>query len=112
MAEIATKHYVTRAARPLGKGERIARAVRDIVMLALIEWQHMYGVEIIEEYCWTTGEDIPSGSVYTTLRRLRDRGWIVSVQSKTNEGWPCKRHKLTKSGAATLRQFRRFIAGV
>lgn len=106
----AMKHYVSRPARQLKKGQRICRAVRDVVVLAMIEWEPLYGAELCAEYERTTGELCQT--LYPTLGRLREKGWIVSVHSTTSAGNWCIRHKLTPEGRSVLGQFRKFIVGV
>jgi DNA-binding PadR family transcriptional regulator len=110
MTEAAT-HFLPRA-RTLDKGERICRAVRDVVVLSLLDWEQLYGAELASEYEHITGEFTNPSSLYATLRRLREKAWLVSYESKTPAGYWCLRHKLTPKGRGVLNQFRKFIIGV
>lgn len=106
----AEKHYVRTQAPQLRKGQRLCRAVRDVVLLSIIEWEPLYGAELAVEYERTTGEWV--NALYSSIVSLRNRGLIVSVGSTTNAGNYCLRHKLTPKGRTLLAQFRRFIVGV
>lgn len=81
--------------RPPGMGTlQILAAIRDGAT---------YGLDIVAH----TG--LPSGTVYPTLGRVGDRGWVDSEwedeAEATAQGRPRRRHyRLTPEGARTLRE--------
>src|SRR3954470_24453652 len=68
-----------------------------------------YGVSIVDEIERRTGRQAGHAAVYVTLRRLEQKGLIVSWKGEptAERGGKARRHvKLTKAGAAALRESR------
>ena len=77
-----------------------------IAVLALTE-DKSYGLKILEKLSEMTGKNQSVGSVYTTLSRLQEKGFVESwVGEPTNErGGRRKRlYRVTSSGRSALDQ--------
>lgn len=78
----------------------------QLVLLAVLRLKgNAYGVEIRRAVAERTGRDVAAGAVYTTLRRLEDRGYVRSQVSETvpeRTGQRRKYYRLEPAGAAAL----------
>jgi DNA-binding PadR family transcriptional regulator len=64
-----------------------------------------YGVRIRQAVAASRGTDVSSGAVYTTLERLKQRGFIVSRRGEAapaRSGRPRRYYRLTKAGEAVV----------
>lgn len=68
-----------------------------------------YGVRIMAELESSIGRRVARGSVYVTLDRLEEKGWIVSVSAPTlsgRGGRPRRVVRVTPEGVEELRKSR------
>ena len=88
-------------------------ALGDVEHFVLIALLHLggesYSVRIMEEIHRRTGRDVAKAAVYIALRRLEDKGLLVSYtgEATAERGGRAKRHfKLTRVGLKQLREAR------
>jgi PadR family transcriptional regulator PadR len=99
----------------IGMGE-----FEQLILLAILRLKDQaYGVEIRRAVADRTGRDVASGAVYTTLRRLEDRGYVQSRIGETapeRTGQRRKYYRVEPAGAAALHRsysaLRAMAAGV
>ncbi|PNY81630.1 PadR family transcriptional regulator [Deinococcus koreensis] len=81
----------------------------DLILLAIIEGEPKYGLEIIKEAQLRTDGyfDLKVGSLYPALHRLEQAGWLSGdFQPAPRGGAPVKYYRLTESGGRALRDKR------
>ncbi len=82
----------------------------QLVLLACVHLgEQAYGVSIVDEIERRTGRQPAHAAVYVTLRRLEQKGCLVSWkgQPTAERGGKARRHvKLTKAGTSALRESR------
>ena len=75
-------------------------------MLALMEQEEQYGVELVRrlgaERTLTTSE----GTLYPLLARLRRAGWVETTWRESPTGPPRRYYALAPAGRSALRHFR------
>lgn len=88
-------------------------ALGDVEHFALIALLHLgeesYSVEIMEEIHRRTGRGVAKAAVYIALRRLEDKGLLISRvgEATAERGGRAKRHfKMTPSGRKQLQEAR------
>jgi DNA-binding PadR family transcriptional regulator len=78
----------------------------QLVLLAVLRLKgNAYGVEIRRAVAERTGRDVAAGAVYTTLRRLEERGYLRSRVGETapeRTGQRRKYYDIQPEGAAAL----------
>lgn len=77
----------------------------DLVLLAILEGEAKYGLEIIKEAQSRTGGyfDLKVGSLYPALHRLEQAGWISGeFHPSPKGGAPVKYYQLTDGGQHAL----------
>ncbi|MEY4531356.1 MAG: hypothetical protein RLZZ156_2077 [Deinococcota bacterium] len=77
----------------------------ELVILAVLEQEALYGLEIIKEVQNRTNHalEFKEGSLYPALHRLVKLGWIDSTwQPSTTGGAPRKYYVLTDDGRSAL----------
>jgi PadR family transcriptional regulator PadR len=79
----------------------------QLVLFAVLRLQdEASGVSIHDEIEARTGRDVSPGSIYTTLGRLEERGFVRSVvvtPTSARVGRPRKHYTLRPAGAKALR---------
>lgn len=81
-----------------------AQAFEEQVLLSVVHCgDDAYGMTIRRALQDRTGRDISIGAVYTTLRRMEEKGWVAST-SRSGEGRARRYFSLTPKGAAALRE--------
>jgi DNA-binding PadR family transcriptional regulator len=84
--------------------------LEQMLLLAIMRLgEDAYGVRITEELEASVGRRVSRGSVYVTLDRLEDKGWIESesVPARSHRGGrPRRVAKVTHEGIAELRRSR------
>jgi PadR family transcriptional regulator PadR len=89
-----------------GLGTALRRGTLEFCVLALLETQQRYGVELVgrlgAESALTTSE----GTLYPLLSRLRRAGWVETSWQESPSGPPRRYYELTGSGKAALAHFR------
>jgi PadR family transcriptional regulator PadR len=85
-----------------------------MVLLAVLRLDEdkAYGVPISTEIEQTTGRSLALASVYTTLERLEDKGWVSSRvgESTAERGGRAKRYfRVTTKGVRRVREAKRAL---
>lgn len=84
--------------------------LEQMLLLAIMRLgEDAYGVRITEELETSVGRRVSRGSVYVTLDRLEDKGWIESESVPAGSdrgGRPRRVAKVTPEGIAELRRAR------
>ena len=78
---------------------------REMVILSLLLHGELYGRDIRNRYEQRTKEEIPLGSLYVTLDRMEDKGFIkarLGESSHRRGGNRRKYYKLTGAGSTAL----------
>jgi PadR family transcriptional regulator PadR len=82
----------------------------QMLLLAIMRLEgDAYGVRLMEELESRIGRKVSRGSVYVTLDRLEDKGWIVSETSSARPergGRPRRIVRVTPEGLKALRKSR------
>ena len=93
----------------MGKGRHLGE-FEEIVLLAVARRRDgAHGASIHEEILETTGRDVSIASVYVTLGRLDEKGYLetgVELAGEERGGRPRKTFSLTPSGIAELQRSR------
>jgi len=66
--------------------------------------RRMYGYEIERKFRKSPGLFISEGTIYSILRRLRQKGLVKTTQTKSPDGPKRKYYRLTNAGRETLAQ--------
>jgi PadR family transcriptional regulator PadR len=85
-----------------------------MVLLAVLRLDEdkAYGIPISTEIEQTTGRSLALASVYTTLERLEDKGWVSSRvgESTAERGGRAKRYfRVTTKGVRRVREAKRAL---
>src|SRR5205823_5109156 len=83
----------------------------EMQLLALVTDQERSGREVAKLYEEETGKAISYGTLYTTFRRLKERGW-VKVRDDQDEDGRIRHFCLDMSGRRALACGREFYSGV
>jgi len=84
----------------------LRRGVLGPCVLALLELQPRFGLELVRELSAADGLLTSDGTVYPLLNRLRDAG-LVTSEWRDNEGERARRYySITPAGQQTLAVFR------
>ena len=86
---------------------------REAVILFLLVPGEKYGRDIRNGYQDRTDETMPLGSLYTTLDRMEEKGFVKSRMGESEGergGNRRKYYKLTASGLSALNDLQRAIA--
>jgi DNA-binding PadR family transcriptional regulator len=67
------------------------------------------GREIAERYLQETGRSISYGTLYTTMSRLRDLGWVSQTDAQDEDG-RLRYFEITGAGSRALADAREFFA--
>jgi PadR family transcriptional regulator, regulatory protein PadR len=85
---------------------------REAVILDILINGERAGRDIRNEYESRTNMKMPLGSLYTTLTRMEDSGFVNSHTGDTNperRGYPRKFFTITGTGERSLRAYQEFI---
>ena len=80
-----------------------------LLLVAMHLEDEAYGVKLMEELESQVGRNVSRGSVYVTLDRMEDKGWISSELSASRPergGRPRRIVRVTPGGLAVLRKSR------
>jgi DNA-binding PadR family transcriptional regulator len=85
---------------------------REAILLAILVEGEKYGREIRDAYEKRARRDMPLGSLYTTLDRMEDAGFVVSRVGDPNPqrgGNRRKFYKITGNGIRSLNELQRMV---
>ena len=86
---------------------------RELVILSILLKGKLYGREIQFAYERRMREELPAGSLYTTLDRMEDKGYVRSLRNERarDRYGPVRRYfRLTSAGKQTLKRYARWTA--
>jgi PadR family transcriptional regulator, regulatory protein PadR len=87
----------------------------ELAVLAVIGPRSRYGLEIMNELA-ESGLDVPEGTLYPLLNRMRNAGWLTAEWVESEGGHPRKYYRVTPVGRRQLvgraRAWARFSAGL
>lgn len=93
------------------KRESFPGEFEQMLLLAILRLgDEAYGAALMGELARTPGRKVSRGSVYVTLDRLEEKGWISSTMSEPRPergGRPRKVVRLTATGLDQVRRARR-----
>lgn len=88
---------------------------REAVILAILARGEKYARQIREQYNKRTGQNMPLGSLYTTLDRMADKGLIASRHARPpgkRTANPRRHCRLTARGRSALKQISAWTASL
>ena len=80
----------------------------EVTIMGILRGGDKFGLEVWEEFGRRAGMQMPSGSLYTTLRRMEDKGLIRSRMGGPTSNRAGNRRsyfKLTADGTRSLEYF-------
>ena len=78
-------------------------------LLLLLEKQEMYGAQLINSYA-EAGKSLGPGSLYPTMDRLENQGFVTSQWGDESKGARRKYYQITQQGHEALKEEREFRA--
>lgn len=81
---------------------QLLKGVLDIAVLAILQQEPSYGYAILERMEEAGLRDVGDASVYGTLRRLEDAGFLRSRTVPSDAGPPRRYFELTAAGREML----------
>ena len=93
----------------MGKEGFLGEFEQMLLLTAMRLGDEAYGVRLMEELEASIGRRVSRGSVYVTLDRLEDKGWIISETAASRAGRggrPRRVVRVTPEGVAALRKSR------
>ena len=93
----------------MGKEGFLGEFEQMLLLAVLRLGEDAYGVRLMEELEGSVGRRVSRGSVYVTLDRLEDKGWIASETAQTTGGRggrPRRIVSVTPEGLGALRKSR------
>ena len=88
---------------PLEKWEvQLRKGSLELAVLAVIGSRSRYGLEIMNELAERGGLDLPEGTLYPLLNRLRHAGWLDAEWVESGGGHPRKYYRVTSKGRRQL----------
>lgn len=87
-------------------------STREGVILAILINGERYGRDIRNEYRKRTGTDLPLGSLYTTLERMRSKGFLKPRMGESAHERGGNRRRYYRVTAAGTRAFDALGAGL
>ena len=93
----------------MGREGYLGEFEQMLLLAALRLGDHAYGVALMNELESSVGRRVSRGSVYVTLDRLEEKGWVTSSLSESRPergGRPRRLVKVTPQGVVELRRSR------
>jgi PadR family transcriptional regulator, regulatory protein PadR len=89
-----------------GLATALRRGTLEFCVLALLEHEQRYGVELVGRLGVETTLTTSEGTLYPMLSRLRRTGLIATTWRESSAGPPRRYYGLTSQGKAALANFR------
>jgi PadR family transcriptional regulator len=90
---------------PLDKWEvQLRKGALELAILATLRSGRLYGLEILRRLAEGSRLEVPEGTVYPLLSRLKAEGWLDSEWVEAEAGHPRKYYRLTRAGRRHLLQ--------
>jgi PadR family transcriptional regulator PadR len=77
---------------------QLRKGCLDLVILAVLWNERLYGLEILRRLEHTAGLDLAEGTLYPILMRLKQEGLLESTWVEAETGHPRKYYRLTRAG--------------
>jgi PadR family transcriptional regulator, regulatory protein PadR len=86
-------------AEPADKWEvQLRKGSLELAILAALWSERLYGLEIMRRLADGSGLNVPEGTVYPLLNRLKSEGLLSSEWVEADAGHPRKYYRLTAAG--------------
>jgi PadR family transcriptional regulator PadR len=89
-----------------GLATALRRGTLEFCVLAMLESDQRYGVELVGRLGAETTLTTSEGTLYPLLSRLRRAGWLTTTWQESPAGPPRRYYGLTGPGKAALDSFR------
>jgi PadR family transcriptional regulator, regulatory protein PadR len=89
-----------------GLATALRRGTLEFCVLALLENESRYGVELVTELAAQGALTTSEGTLYPLLSRLRRSGWVATTWQESPSGPPRRYYELTSHGKEALARFR------
>ncbi len=89
-----------------GLGTALRRGTLEFCVLALLETEPRYSVELVTRLGAESSLTTSEGTLYPLLSRLRRAGWVDTIWQASSGGPPRRYYELTSQGKAALAHFR------
>lgn len=87
---------------------QVRKGCLELAILAVLWSGRLYGLEILRQLAETSALNVPEGTVYPLLNRLRAEGLLASEWVEADAGHPRKYYKLTANGRRRAVQMAEF----
>jgi PadR family transcriptional regulator, regulatory protein PadR len=84
----------------------LRRGTLEFCVLALLEAEPRYGVELVTQLGSQTALTTSEGTLYPLLSRLRRSSWVTTTWQESPSGPPRRYYELTGRGKEALAHFR------
>jgi PadR family transcriptional regulator PadR len=84
----------------------------EMLILAALEARELYGLSIIDSIKETTGQSLSLGSLYTTLHRMEQKGFVTSRWGESidaRQGARRRYYQITALGQQALTETRQML---
>lgn len=96
-------------AEPADKWEvQLRKGSLELAILAVLWSNRLYGLEIMRRLGDGSGLNVPEGTVYPLLNRLKSEGLLSSEWVEADAGHPRKYYRLTAAGRRRVVEMARF----
>jgi PadR family transcriptional regulator PadR len=89
-----------------GPTTALRRGTLEFCVLALLEDEERYGVELVGRLSAEPALTTSEGTLYPLLSRMRRAGWVTTTWQESPTGPPRRYYGLTVDGKAALDTFR------
>lgn len=89
-----------------GLATALRRGTLEFCVLALLEAEPRYGVELVTELAARHALTTSEGTLYPLLARLRRTSWVTTTWQESPAGPPRRYYELTRQGKEALAHFR------
>ncbi len=94
---------------PADKWEvQLRKGSLELAILAALWSDRLYGLEIMRRLSDGSGLNVPEGTVYPLLNRLKSEGLLSSEWVEADAGHPRKYYRLTAAGRRRVNEMARF----
>ena len=96
-------------AEPADKWEvQLRKGCLELAILAALWSERIYGLQIMRRLASGSGLNVPEGTVYPLLSRLKAEGLLSSEWVEADAGHPRKYYRLTAAGRRRVVEMARF----
>lgn len=97
---------------PADKWEvQLRKGCLELAILAALWSERLYGLQIMRHLADGSGLNVPEGTVYPLLSRLKAEGLLSSEWVEADAGHPRKYYRLTAAGRRRVVEMARFWEG-